>query len=238
MARYYFPSMRPSFARRGVRPEILRLSLFLMAVLPGIFAADLPVDAADATERADTSKINVLFVAIDDLRCEMGCWGNDYMVTPNLDRLAAGGVRFTRAYCQQALCHPSRNSVLSGVRPDTLTGHARASFYRHARPNLISLPQHFKNHGYYTRSLGKVLHHNGLGPDYTEPQYDPISWSEPMFWPKTGIYALRPEIWTRCQLERRSGIGIPKQDKPLTECADVPDEAYRDGMVAAEAIRT
>jgi arylsulfatase A-like enzyme len=59
-----------------------------------------------------------------------------------------------------------------------------------------------------------------------------------MFWPKTGIYALRPDVWTRCQLERRNGIGIPKQDKPLTECADVPEEAYRDGMVAAEAINT
>jgi arylsulfatase A-like enzyme len=160
------------------------------------------------------------------------------MVTPNLDRLAGDGIRFTSAYCQQALCHPSRNSVLSGLRPDALTGRAPSSFYRIARPEVVSLPQHFKNQGYYTRSLGKILHHNGLGPDRTEPQDDPISWSEPMFWPKTGIYALRPEIWTRCQLERRDGMGIPKQEKPLTECADVADDAYRDGMVATEAIRT
>ena len=75
-------------------------------------------------------RLNVLFVAIDDLRCEMGCWGHDYMVTPNLDRIAAGGVRFTKAYCQQALCHPSRNSVMSGLRPDALRGRATASFYR------------------------------------------------------------------------------------------------------------
>jgi len=238
MLRYDLLSVTRSVARGRAKSEILCFSFFLIAVLSGLCAANLSAHAVDATEQPDTSKMNVLFVAIDDLRCEMGCWGNDYMVTPNLDRLAAGGVRFTRAYCQQALCHPSRNSVLSGVRPDALTGHARASFYRQALPDVVSLPQNFKNHGYYTRSLGKVLHHNGLGPDGTEPQYDPISWSEPMFWPKTGIYALRPEVWTRCQLERRSGIGIPKEDKPLTECADVPDDAYRDGMVAAEAIRT
>jgi len=201
-------------------------------------AAQRSEQTAEALAQRDSSRMNVLFVIIDDLRCEIGCWGYDYMVTPQLNRLAASGTRFTRAYCQQALCHPSRNSVLSGLRPDALTGRAHASFYREARPDIVSLPQHFKHHGYYTRSIGKVLHHNGLGPDNTEPQYDPISWSEPMFWPKTGIYALRPEIWTRCQIERSTGIGIPKAEKSLTECADVSDDAYRDGMVATETIRT
>jgi arylsulfatase A-like enzyme len=191
---------------------------------------------AEATEPGELPT-NVLFISVDDLRCEMGCWGNSYMVTPNLDRLASRGVRFTRAYCQQALCHPSRNSVLSGLRPDALR-QATASFYRQARPDVVSLPQCFKNEGYFTRSLGKILHHNGLGEDRREPQDDPVSWTEPMFWPKTGIYALRPDVWTRCQLERRTGIGIPKSEKPLTEKADVPDDAYRDGMVTTESIRT
>ena len=212
--------------------------VFLMAVAFQSGAAQRMAQAAEATAQGGRSKINVLFVIIDDLRCEIGCWGCDYMVTPHLDRLGANGTRFTRAYCQQALCHPSRNSVLSGLRPDALTGRAYCSFYREARPNIVSLPQHFKNHGYYTRSIGKVMHHNGLGPDNVEPQYDPISWSEPMFWPRTGIYALKPEVWTRCQIERNSGIGIPKENKSLTECADVPDDAYRDGMVASEAIET
>lgn len=212
----------------------LRKHNFTILLACATFA--LSTDTAAGEIRAEPQP-NVLFIAVDDLRCEMGCWGNQYMVTPNLDRLAASGVRFTRAYCQQALCHPSRNSVLSGLRPDALRG-ATASFYRQARPDVISLPQCFKNHGYFTRSLGKVLHHNGLGPDRREPQDDPVSWSEPMYWPKTGIYALRPEVSTRCQLERRTGIGIPKAQKPLTEKADVPDDAYRDGMVATEAIRT
>ena len=209
----------------------LNLLLIAVAVYSGTALC-----SANATETSQ--KMNVLFIAVDDLRSEIGCWGDEHMVTPNLDRLAADGTRFTRTYCQQALCHPSRNSVLSGLRPDALVGHAPASFYRIAQPDVVSLPQHFKNNGYYTRSLGKVLHHNSLGPDSIEPQYDPISWSEPMFWPKTGVYALRPEVTTRCQLERREGIGIPKDEKPLTECADVPDDAYRDGMVATETIRT
>ena len=115
---------------------------------------------------------------------------------------------------------------------------AYCSFYRHARPDIVSLPQHFKNHGYYTRSIGKIMHHNGLGPDNAEPQYDPISWSEPMFWPKTGIYALRPKSGRVARLERNSGMGIPKENKPLTERTNVPDDAYRDGMVATETIRT
>jgi arylsulfatase A-like enzyme len=160
------------------------------------------------------------------------------MVTPNLDRLASRGTSFTRTYCQQALCNPSRNSVLSGTRPDAFIGRTRGNFYRQARPELVSLPQHFKNNGYFTRSLGKILHHNGMGRDLLEPQYDPVSWSEPMFWPKGGIYALREDIWTRCQIELRRSISIPKNDKELTEMADVPDGAYRDGMIAEEAIRT
>ncbi len=224
---------------RGHRLLSRVAGLFLMVVALQSDAAQQLAQATEATaQKNGRSKKNVLFFIVDDLRCEIGCWGYDYMVTPHLDRLAATGTRFTRAYCQQALCHPSRNSVLSGLRPDALTGRAHASFYREARPNIVSLPQHFKNHGYHTRSIGKVLHHNGLGPDKVEPQYDPISWSEPMFWPKTGIYALNPEVWTRCQIERNSGIGIPKENKSLTECADVPDNAYRDGMVASEAIKT
>jgi iduronate 2-sulfatase len=213
----------------------IRSGISVMLFLTGLMtcAAQSGVEA-----REERSKMNVLFVIVDDLRSEIGSWGYDYMITPNLDRLATTGMRFTRTYCQQALCHPSRNSVLSGLRPDALTGRAHCSFYREAWPDIVSLPQHFKNQGYYTRSIGKVLHHNGLPPDNTAPQYDPISWSEPMFWPKTGIYALRPDIWTRCQLERWQGIGLPKEEKSLTECADVPDDAYRDGMVATETIRT
>jgi arylsulfatase A-like enzyme len=220
----------PTYLWRGVWQRFVITTCFLPLY------ADSQRLTAEQPRRDD--RPNVLFVVIDDLRCEMGCWGNDYMVTPNLDRVAASGVRFTRAYCQQALCHPSRNSVLSGLRPDVLTGKAHASYYRQAQPDVISLPQCFKSHGYVTRCLGKVLHHNGLGQDRCQPQYDPLSWSEPMFWPKTGIYALRPDVWTRCQLERRTGIGLAKADKPLTECADVADDAYRDGMVASEAIRT
>ncbi len=181
----------------------------------------------------------MLFVAIDDLRCEMGCWGQDYMVTPNLDRLAARGVRFTRAYAQQALCNPSRNGVISGLRPDAFLGRARGGFYRSARPEVTALPEHFRRHGYFTRDFGKILHHNGGGEDLLQPQYDPVCWSEPMFWPEGHMYALRPDIYSRTlHLEINRPTTIPKPDKPLTEIADVPDEAYRDGLTARELLAT
>ena len=196
---------------RGYRRLSRVAGLFLMAVAIQSDAAQRPAQAAEATAQGGRSKTNVLFVIIDDLRCEIGCWGYDYMVTPHLDRLAAAGTRFTRAYCQQARRYPSRNSVLSGLRPDALRSAPTPAFTAKRWSNIVSLPQHFKNHGYYTRSIGKVLHHNGLGPDKVEPQYDPISWSEPMFWPKTGIYALKPDVWLRCQIERNSGIGIPRK---------------------------
>ena len=172
-------------------------------------------------------KLNVLFIAVDDLRPELGCLGDLHMVTPNIDRLAASGLTFGRAYAQWALCNPSRNSVFSGCRPDTIGG---AKFFRQKQPHIVALPQHFRNHGYYTRSFGKILHHNG--------QDDPISWSEPRYWPEGGlphgfIYAAPENLHCKITMDRAANF-----DNPLVEMADVPDNAYADGLVADEAIKT
>ncbi|MCW0220888.1 MAG: sulfatase-like hydrolase/transferase, partial [Prosthecobacter sp.] len=117
---------------------------------------------------------NVLFIAVDDLRPELGCYGAKQMISPNLDRLAERGMLFERAYCQVAVCNPSRNSVLSGCRPATTTILANNKFLRPTMPDVVTLPQHFKNHGYTTLSLGKIFHHSDR-----EPGDDPLSWSEP-----------------------------------------------------------
>ncbi len=170
---------------------------------------------------------NVLWIAVDDLWPHIGCYGDPQVKTPNIDRLARDGMLFTRAYAQMALCWPSRNMVFSGCRLDTLGLRDGAHTFRHAKPDIVALPQLFKNHGYYTRGLGKILHHNG--------QDDPVSWSEPAFMLDfhQGTYAHPDNRDCRIAMDRAAN-----EMNPLTECADVPDNAYKDGMVADQAIET
>ena len=120
---------------------------------------------------------NVVFIAVDDLRPELGCYGATHMKTPSMDRLAASGMLFERSYCQVAVCNPSRSSVLSGTRPDTTGVLDNQHFMRPNMPDVVTLPQHFKNHGYTSLSLGKVFHHSEK-----EPGNDPQSWSEPAWY--------------------------------------------------------
>ena len=122
---------------------------------------------------AQANSPNVLFIAIDDLRPALRCYGDATAITPYIDRLASRGTLFTRAYCQQAVCCPSRLSLLTGRRPDTIRVWDLSTHFREAMPKIVTLPQHFKNHGYQTRSIGKILHGGG------KPSQDPPSWSTP-----------------------------------------------------------
>src|SRR5947208_6108320 len=115
-------------------------------------------------------KLNVLFVAVDDLRPALACAGDPHARTPNIDKLAARGTVFTRAYCQQAVCSPSRSSLLTGRRPDSTRVYDLVTHFRTALPDVVTLPQHFKRNGYYTHGIGKIYHG---GYD------DPPSWSVP-----------------------------------------------------------
>src|SRR5688572_3056401 len=107
---------------------------------------------------APAAKLNVLFLAVDDLRPVLGCYGDPLAQTPNLDRLAASGVRFERAYCQQAVCSPSRNTLMTGIRPESLGIHDLPTFFRTKRPDAVTLPEHFKANGYTTARFGKLFH--------------------------------------------------------------------------------
>ena len=119
-----------------------------------------------ATSSAVGAPPNVLFIAIDDLRPELGCYGRPVQ-SPNIDQLAREGMLFERAYVQCAICMPSRVSVLTGRRPDT-TGVVDFSVrFRDVLSDVVTLPQHFKNNGYHSAAFGKVFHHD-----------DPVSWSE------------------------------------------------------------
>ena len=113
---------------------------------------------------------NVLLICVDDLRPQLGAYGKDYMHTPNMDQLAAEGFLFNRAYVQQAVCGPSRMSMLSGLYPDNTKIYDVQTKIRDTVPWVTTLPQHFKNYGYFASGIGKIFH-NGLD--------DAASWSEP-----------------------------------------------------------
>ncbi|MCP3916645.1 MAG: sulfatase-like hydrolase/transferase [bacterium] len=125
---------------------------------------------------------NVLFVAIDDLRPELGAFHAAHIVSPSLDALANEGLRFERAYCQQPLCNPSRTSVLTGLRPDTSGVTGNHVHFRGRHPDIVTLPQHFHRSGYRSVAIGKLYH--GVFPDgASKTKWDTMgdapSWSEP-----------------------------------------------------------
>lgn len=121
-------------------------------------------------------RLNVLFISIDDFRPEIGCYGNTVAKTPHIDRIAKAGMIFGRAYCQQAVCSPSRTSMLTGLRPDTTRVWDLSTHFRKAQPDIITLPQHFKNNGYIAQGIGKLYHSN---------LDDKASWSVPSTNPKS-----------------------------------------------------
>src|SRR5262245_48359685 len=133
------------------RATLLALSLSLGAAAPAARAADPAPEAR--------RKPNVLFIAVDDLNCSLGCYGHPVVKTPNIDRLAARGVRFDRAYCQYPLCNPSRTSFLSGRLPDaTRIFDNNTSPRTHLGKDYVFLPEHFKKHDYFTGRVGKIAH--------------------------------------------------------------------------------
>ena len=101
-------------------------------------------------------KPNVLFIVVDDLRPELGCYGNKLIKSPNIDRIATRGTLFNHAYCSQAVCSPSRTALLTGLRPDTTRVWDLETHFRVAQPDCITLPQYFKANGYWCAALSKV----------------------------------------------------------------------------------
>lgn len=191
--------------------------LWVMAALFGVVSAGLAAGSA--------ARPNVLFLAADDLRMNLGCYGDRVAKTPNLDRLARRGVMFERAYCQQALCNPSRASLLTGLRPDTLRVWNLPTHFRENLPDAVTLPQYFKQQGYFTQNIGKIFHNFR-----TKIEGDPVSWSVP------AVLHFASHSTDVALLD--GGTAPPDTAKTKgTEARDVPDEAYFDGRVAAAAIK-
>lgn len=188
--------------------------------------------ALPALALAAEPRPNVLFIAVDDLRPELGCYGASHIQSPNMDALAARGVVFERAYCQVAVCNASRSSLLAGLRPDTTGVLDNQHFLRPNLPQAVTLPQHFKNHGWHAVSVGKVFHHSER-----EPGDDPLSWSEPSWYhgePYRSWFTKESNELIKQQKQR----GAKLSRGPPFEAADEPDDSYPDGQIATQAIET
>jgi len=178
------------------------------------------------TAKQETGKVmeqpNILFIAVDDLRPELGCYGRELISSPNIDRLAAEGTRFDRSYCNIPVCGASRVSLMTGLRPARnrfLTYLTRAD---EEAPGITTLPGHFRNNGYHTISNGKIFHHDDDAMESWDEIWHPgsnsNSWRD---------YALQENI-DRDTSDRFRG--------PPFERAKVPDIIYKDGKVAEKAI--
>src|SRR5215212_5105253 len=152
--------------------------LLLLCIL-GSFAMQLGATA---------NRPNVLFIAVDDLKPAIAAFGDKFAKTPTIDRLAARGMRFERAYCNQAVCAPSRNALLTGMRPTTLGIYDLGTNFRKAAPDAITLPQYFKQHGYHTEGMGKIYHQGHGNHD------DAASWSVPFWHGEIVHYVLKENL--------------------------------------------
>ena len=190
------------------------LKKMLLGVGSLSMAGSVTAQQAPASEKGEVpTPPNILFLVVDDLKPNIGPYGDPIARTPAFDRIAASGVTFMNNYCQFPLSGPTRASVLTGLRPDHTGVWTLDGIFRRNNPEIVSLPQLFAAHGYETVGIGKVYH------PLSDETYnnDPVSWTKPYIKPQAPVYML-PE------------------GKPVTECVDVPDNAYFDGRVADEAV--
>ncbi|MEZ6040819.1 MAG: sulfatase-like hydrolase/transferase [Planctomycetaceae bacterium] len=176
---------------------------------------------------------NVLFIAIDDLRNELGCYGVEAIQSPHIDELAASGVAFRRAYCQQAVCNPSRVSLMTGMRPDSTRVWDLITEMRSVIPDAVTVPQHFRSHGYRAVAYGKIFHN---------PFPDAASWDEPTHNPQ-GVISYSEdnrlrlaEYRKQMKKDGRPQSVIARMRGPATEVQQQPETKNYDGKQTRDAL--
>jgi iduronate 2-sulfatase len=214
--------------------------LFSVLALTVLFISSCSIRNTNSVE--EKPKPNILFIPVDDLRPEFGAYGDEFVLTPHMDRLASQGVTFTRAYCQQAVCNPSRASLLTGLRPDSIQVWDLKTDFRDNVPDVITLPQYFKQQGYTTIALGKIFHNN-------DP--DTISWSitpenlDGFPFDPDAVYINEENLEIQQdKIQELKEAGRSRIDQlghwyvkaNATENARVDDDAYYDGAQTTRAI--
>ena len=206
-----------------MKTTLTLLTALLLAPLAALHAADGPAP----------EKPNVLFIVVDDLKPLLGCYGESWIKSPNIDRLASRGALFTASYCQVSFCAPSRMSVLTGLRPDStrvfFNPAQQEDILRTRFPDIVTLPQQFKSHGYITCGMGKVF--DGRTVDKGD---DTMSWSVPYVRRLDNAPGELPDKpgYQNPETKKLVAQGLPG---PPVECEDLPDNAYRDGAMALTA---
>lgn len=222
----------------------MHLRLLTAIILLGTIVHD-----SAAAERA--ARRNVLFIAVDDLRPTLGCYGDEVAVTPHLDALAERGTTFLRAYCQQSVCNASRASIMTGRRPDTTRVYDLTTHFRKALPDVKTLPQQFREAGYRSLAVGKI-YHGAAGHAFGNGIDDDLSWSDPGWFPQPNFYhtAEGIEIAEKWFAGHRKSLAknYPQLAEPDAswkdaivrglpwEAPDVADDELADGQIASQAI--
>ena len=197
-----------------------------MSILVMVFAG---CQSGSKAESETAEKPNVLLICVDDLRPELNCYGAGHIISPHIDALAGESVVFARAYTQQAVCAPSRNTLMTGLRPDGLGIYDLRTFFRTKAPDVVTLSQYFMQQGYQAEGMGKI-YHTGHGN-----KNDSLSWSLPHWYPRqlinqrepiqsgdtTGLQTSYPSI---------EGKRIPWYNSRL------PEELHNDAMVTSQAL--
>ena len=200
---------------------------FLQASVTAAAASMFPSSAIAKGHR----RKNVLFIGTDDLNTSLKCYGNRTVHTPNLDRLAARGVRFDAAYCQYPLCGPSRSSLMTGLSPDTTRVYDLKTHFREALPNVVTLGELFRLNGYYSARVGKIYHAGNPGDIGTDGLDDPQTWD--WVYDPCGVDHLKEERLVTNFTPHRRGLG----SSIAFYASPAKDDEITDGIGANEVVR-